>query len=371
MKLIATVSGILLVLVILWDAFETIVLSRRVSQKFRLTRLFYRAIWPPWSTVARSIPPGNKRENFLMVFGPLSLILLLGAWAAGLICSYALLHWGLGSHLSASDGAHGFRTDLYMSGTTFFTLGLGDVTPGTQTARFLTVLESGMGFGFLALVIGYLPTVSQAFSRREVNISLLDARAGSPPTAAQLLRRHSQDGGTEALCHLLADWERWSAELLESHVSFPVLSYFRSQHDNQSWVAALTTILDVCALSIAGLEKAPARTARLTFAIARHAVVDLCAVFHRPPISPPADRLPSSELVRLRRFLSESGIHLSEGEAVESKLAALRLMYEPYVNALGQFLIMPLPDWIPPVDARENWRHSTAGMRRPSISDLI
>src|SRR5262249_25626507 len=160
-----TVTGILLILVILWDAFETIILSRRVSRKFRLTRLFYRTAWAPWSAIARRIRPGNRRENFLMGFGPLSLILLLGAWGGGLIFSFALLHWGLGSHLSASDGSHGLRTDLYMSGTTFFTLGLGDVTPGTTTARFLTVLESGMGFGFLALVIGYLPTVSQAFSR--------------------------------------------------------------------------------------------------------------------------------------------------------------------------------------------------------------
>jgi hypothetical protein len=371
MKSIATIAGISLILVILWDAFETIVLSRRVSRRFRITRLFYRADWAPWSAIARRIPAGNARENFLMVFGPLSLILLLGAWAAGLVFSFALLHWGLGSHLAASDGTHGFATDLYMSGTTFFTLGLGDVTPKTTTARFLTVLESGMGFGFLALVIGYLPTVSQAFSRREVNISLLDARAGSPPTAAQLLRRHGGDGGTAALCELLGEWERWSAELLESHVSFPVLAYFRSQHDNQSWVSALTTILDVCVLSIAGLEKAPARSARLTFAIARHAVVDLCAVFHIRPLPPSADRLTPAELVRLRRFLSESGIYLNEGEAAESKLAALRLMYEPYVNALGQFLLMPLPDWIPPEHARENWRHSASGIRPPSISDLI
>jgi len=371
MTAIATSAGVLMIVVILWDAFETIVLSRRVSRKFRLTRLFYRAAWAPWSAIARRIQAGNARENFIMVFGPMSLILLLAAWAAGLVFSFALLHWGLGSHLAASDGAHGFRTDLYMSGTTFFTLGLGDVTPRTSIARFLTVLESGMGFGFLALVIGYLPTVSQAFSRREVNISLLDARAGSPPTAAQLLRRHGQDGGTEALCELLSEWERWSAELLESHVSFPVLSYFRSQHDNQSWVAALTTILDVCALSIAGLEKAPARAARLTFAIARHAVVDLCAVFHRMPLPLDADRLPPAEFVRLRQVLSEFEIRIRDDVAVEPKLRSLRGMYEPYVNALGQFLIMPLPDWIPPADARENWRASASGLRRPSISDLI
>src|SRR5947209_17019248 len=231
----AVALAVLLIAVILWDAFETIILSRRVSRKFRLTRAFYRLLWTPWRAAARRVPAGNRRENVLMVFGPLSLILLLVTWAVGLVFSFGLLHWSLGSQLSGPLGLTGFREDLYMSGTTFFTLGLGDVTPRTPLARGLTVLESGMGFAFLALVIGYLPMISQAFSRREVNISMLDARAGSPSTAAQLLRRHSED--EEDLRELLRAWERWSAELLESHVSFPVLSYFRSQHDNQSWVA--------------------------------------------------------------------------------------------------------------------------------------
>src|SRR5438445_2541655 len=285
----AAVAG-LLILVILWDAFQTIVLSRRVSRKFRPTRTFYRLLWTPWRAAAKRLRQGNRRENLLTVFGPLSLILLIALWALGLIVSFGLLHWGLGSQVTAPDGLSGFGVDLYMSGTTFFTLGLGDVTPRTTLARGLTVLESGMGFAFLALVIGYVPLISQAFSRREVSISMLDARAGSPPTAAQLLRRHLGDGDGD-LRGLLRDWERWSAELLESHVSFPVLSYFRSQHDNQSWVAALTTILDVCSLVIARIEDGPALTARLTFAMARHAVLDLCAIFHLTPAPPAVDRL--------------------------------------------------------------------------------
>jgi len=290
----AAVVGSLLVLVILWDAFQTIILARRVSRRLRPTRAFYRLVWTPWRAATKRLAPGNRRENVLMVFGPLSLLLLIALWALGLIVSFALLHWSLGSEVTGADGASGFGVDLYMSGTTFFTLGLGDVTPRTTLARALTVLEAGMGFAFLALVIGYVPLISQAFSRREVSISMLDARAGPPPTPAQLLRRHFRDGG-EDLRELLRDWERWSAELLESHVSFPVLSYFRSQHDNQSWVAALTTILDVCALVIARIEDGRMLTARLTFAMARHAVWDLCAVFRLPPTLPPADRLPPAE----------------------------------------------------------------------------
>jgi len=350
----AVAAAAALIIVILWDAFETIILSRRVSRKFRLTRLFYRLLWTPWRAAAKRVPEGNRRENVLMVFGPASLILLLVAWAVGLIVSFALLHWGLGSRLSGPQDLTGFREDLYMSGTNFFTLGLGDVTPRTTAGRALTVLESGMGFAFLAIVIGYVPMISQAFSRREVNISMLDARAGSPPTAAQLLRRHSCE--EEDLHDLLRDWERWSAELLESHVSFPVLSYFRSQHDNQSWVAALTTILDVCSLAVARIEKGPERTARLTFAMASHAVKDLCAVFHQTPVFPPADRLPGEERKRLETFLTASGFRLRDDEKSLTKLSAMRAMYEPYAHALAVFLMMPLPAWIPPEDAKDNWQ---------------
>jgi len=357
----AVVAAAALIFVILWDAFETIVLSRRVSRKFRLTRLFYRLLWRPWRSAARLFPAGNRRENALMVFGPLSLILLLATWAVGLVVSFALLHWGLGSNMTSADGLQGFRVDLYMSGTTFFTLGLGDVTPRTTLARALTVLESGMGFAFLALVIGYLPMISQAFSRREVNISMLDARAGSPPTAGQLLRRHTCDEA-EDLRDLLREWERWSAELLESHVSFPVLSYFRSQHDNQSWVAALTTILDACALVIARVEDSPVRTARLAFAMARHAVVDLCAVFNLRPTPPSPDRLPREELARLERFLSKSNVRLRGDEGALAKLLALRGLYEPQVEALSRFLLMPLPTWFPAAETRDNWERTAEAL---------
>src|SRR5207249_10659172 len=155
------------------------------------------------------------------------------------------------------------------------TLGYGDVVPTGAWGRSLAVAEAGIGFGFLAVVISYLPVLYQAFSRREITISLLDARAGSPPSAGELLRRLAHARSLAGVGPLLVEWERWSAELLESHLSFPVLSYYRSQHDNQSWVAALTTILDTSALLIAGVDGPDGHQARLTFAMARHAAVDL------------------------------------------------------------------------------------------------
>lgn len=270
-----------------------------------------------------------------------------------------MLQWALGARVNLPEGPIAFGTALYLSGTTFFTLGLGDVVPVTPVARVITVIEAGMGFGFLAVVVGYLPVLYQAFSRREVTISLLDARAGSPPSAVELLRRHR--GSLHELEDLLDDWERWAAELLESHLSYPVLSYFRSQHDNQSWLAALTTLLDTSALVIVGVEGAPVRQAQLTFAIARHAVVDLAQILRTPPRSPDLDRLPGERLKQLRAALARDGIALKEGDAADRQLGLLRSLYEPYVNALAMHLMLELPAWHDPSRDRGEWRATAWG----------
>ncbi len=271
---------------------------------------------------------------------------------------FACLHWAAGSALNTPDGQQSFLTDLYLSGTTFFTLGLGDVSPRTTFARFLVVLEAGIGFAFLALIIGYVPPLNQAFSRREVSISLLDACAGSPPTAAEMLLRHRDAFGMEALQELLHEWELWSAEFLELHLSYPVLAYFRSQHDNQSWLAALTTILDTTSLVIAGVEGACQRQAERTFAMARHAAVDLAIVFYTPPLEPEQDRLPGAELVHLRSILAASGVKLREGNDSDRKLAELREMYEPYLCSLSKYFCIAIPPWIHASKVPDNWQMS-------------
>jgi ion channel len=355
MRTAVLVAAIVGIVVIMWDAFEALVLPRRVTRRLRPTRMFYRATWGLWSSVAGRMAAG-RRETYLSFYGPMSMLLLLGAWAASLIVGFALVQWGLGSRLLIVGRGARFVDDLYMSGTTFFTLGLGDVTPLGGVARVVTVIESGLGFGFLAAVIGYLPVVYQAFSRREVAITLLDARAGSPPSAAELLHRYAEDPA--ALEGLLHEWEHWAAELLESHISYPVLSYYRSQHDNQSWVAALTTLLDTSALVLAGGGTRPPRQARMTFAVARHAAVDLAQVLHTPPYPPVPERLTRDGIARLRSRLAGDSLPLLSGDGAEKTLAELREMYEPYVNALACRLRMPLPAWGADTDAADNWRTS-------------
>jgi hypothetical protein len=358
-------AGALWIVVIIWDAFEAIVLPRRVTRRLRPTRMFYRVTWRIWSTVARRMPMSGRRETYLSFFGPLSLLVLIAAWAASLVVGFALVQNGLGAGLNVAGGGS-FVDYLYLSGETFFTLGLGDIVPASRLGRGLVVLEAGIGFAFLALVIGYLPVLYQSFSRREVSITLLDARAGSPPSAEELLRGSLND--PDELTALLREWERWSAEVLESHLSYPVLSYYRSQHDNQSWLTALTTMLDASAIVVVGVHDTCARQAKLTFAMARHTVVDLAQVLHRAPIDSSPDRLPATELVRLRAGLAATGVVIAGGVGADDKLAELRRMYEPFVAALSEYLLMPLPAWRVGASAHENWR-STAWGQTPDLPD--
>jgi hypothetical protein len=355
------------VLAILLDAFETIILPRRVTRRVRFTVLFYRLTWPPWSAFASRIRKPRQRENVLSYYGPFSTIALLVFWAFGMMLSFAALHWALATPLIAPEKKVDFWTYLYMSGTDYLTLGLGDVSALSRVGRAISVIEAGLGFGFLCVIVGYFPVLYQAFSRREVNIALLDARAGSPPSALELLVHHGTQGAAP-LEAVMRDAERWTAELLESHISYPVLSYFRSQHDNQSWLASVTTILDACALVLTAVDGLSCRQAQLTFAMARHAVVDIAQILRTPPRPPAPDRLPPAQLEHLRDALAKVGLRLdTRGPAIE-RLAAQRAMYEPYVNALSSRLLMRLPDWAPKRRAIHNWETSAWGRVRAAAA---
>jgi hypothetical protein len=368
MAWLGALVAVVAVAVVLIDAFETMILPRRVSFAYRPARLFYRSAWVGWRAAARRIAAGRRRQTFLSIFGPLSLLALIGLWAVGLIFGFALLHWSLETLPETAGGR--FGTYVYFSGTTFFTLGYGDLVPVGPAGRALSVAEAGLGFGFLALVISYLPVLYQAFSHREITISLLDARAGSPPTAGELLSRCAAACDPAAAGPLLAEWERWAAELLESHISYPVLSYYRSQHDNQSWVGALTLILDTCALLIAAVDGPSGHQARLTFAMGRHAAVDLGLVFGTPPLPPQPDRLPPADLDRLRESLRAAGLTMRDGPAVARALAELRGLYEPFVNALAAHFLFALPPFRPDKPPVDNWQTSAWMRRSPGLGGL-
>jgi hypothetical protein len=387
MRLSILVPGILLLAFVLLDAFQTIILPRRPVGRFRITSLFFLLTWFPWAVLVRLSPSRRVREQMYSIYGPLALLLLFVVWASLLTVAYGFIYLGLGvvlmdphhldPHHSMTMLQH-LRSSLYFSGTTIFTLGMGDVQPMNEIARTLTVIEAGTGFGFFALVVGYVPVLYTAFSNREVSVALLDGRAGSPPTAGELLTRHNFAGGHAALTALLGEWERWSATMLETHISYPILCYYRSQHDNQSWLAAVTAILDTCALLITTIEGPSTRQAQLTFAVARHTLVDLGHVFHleekekRCRESEPI-RLNDDEFAQLCSLLGDAGFSLCGDRESRNRLAAIRKLYEPHAHALADYLRLELPRWAPPAGLHkpDNWE-TVAKLRTPAaLADRI
>lgn len=343
LEAVAAIAGVIFVGAALLDAFETIVLPRRVRRSFRLARFFFYNTWRPWSQMARRMP-GGSREAYLSFYAPLFLIVLIAVWAVLQVVGFGLVHWAYGNVIDAGAQQASLWDSIYLSGTTFFTLGVGDVRPGSTLSRVITVVEGGAGFAFLALVVTYVPVLYQAFSRREINVSLLDARAGSPPSAGEYFRRMDASEGVESLRAQLREWEVWTAELLEIHLSYPLLALYRSQHERQSWLAALTLILDVCAVVVAGGAPGARREARLTFAMARHAAVDLSQVLAAAP-GAVSERLSAAEVETLK---TANELLLAGLDAAE--LAELRLTYEPHVASLSRVLLMPLPAWLPAGD---------------------
>jgi hypothetical protein len=364
MHIVALIIGIVLILITLVDAFEAIVLPRRVTRRLRVTRLAIQGLWRVWSSAIRYLPTDGDREGVsigdraLGLFGPLILLVLIVIWAAMLIVGFAFVLWGAEATVTASH-AMSVGEALYLSGTTFFTLGLGDITPVTTAGRVIVVIEAGTGFSFLALIIGYVPPIISRFGDRETEITLLDARAGSPPSAIELLRRLEGPESRIILDRYLLDWERWTASLLESHLSYPILSYFRSQHERQSWLATLTLILDTCALLLVGVGDEnglfPAQQARLTFAIARHTVGDLAQVLRAPPHAHSVDRLPPADLERGCLLLASSGMWLRPGGGTLQQLAALRELYEPIIHGLAAHVQVNLPSWLPDEETPDDW----------------
>lgn len=366
-SLISICVALLILGAVVQDAFEVMVLPRRVYRRVRLTRFFYRASWAAWSRIARRAATDSDRARLLGFFGASSLMTLFALWAAALILGFGLLQWAV----ERGNAAHPttLAEQLYMSGVTFFTLGYGDIVPHRPAGRFVSVLEAGCGLGFIAVVIAYLPLLHTLFSRREAHVIGLDARAGSPPTACTMLLRHAEEGGFVRLEGLLRDWEIWAADLLESHLSYPMLVYYRSQHDDQSWLSAMTAIMDCCALILVGVEEMPALQARMTFTMARQVLVEIAKSFRVTP-SPytGGDRLAHADFVRLVERLGKAGVRWTERTDAEETLRALRATYEPLLDGLNLRLMLPLPGWMARGDAADHWQ---GGHRGTMASRLI
>jgi hypothetical protein len=342
--------GLLIWGAVLWDGFATIVLPRTVAPMRRVSGRFYKGSWRLWSAMGRRIQDGDLRLSFLAVYGPVSVMVLLVLWAGLLIVAFAVIYHGLGDRFQADRGAIGFGALLYMSGSTFFTLGLGDITSADPLARFFMILETGTGYIFLGLIITYMPLLHQAYASREIGNLLIHSRAGHPPNGIKLLRRYSGTGDSEILRTILREAECWMAETLQSHLSHPVLLFYRGLHRGQSWLDSLTTVLDSAALLIVAGDGVIAAQARIVYRMGLRLLQDLTDALSIAVDLKCAIRLTEADLPRLRAAMNVAGLTLTLGPGSSNRLLRLVRRYDVHLFALSRGLVIPLPPWLPPID---------------------
>ena len=357
-----------LIAAILHDAFEVMLLPRRVKSKMRIVRYFFKGTWFVWSALGSKITSEDRRHSFLGLYGPLSLVLLLIVWAVGLIGAFGGIFWSLNPTQFSS---HPWLNQAYFSGVTFFTLGYGDIVPHVAWSKALAVCEAGTGLGFIAMVIGYLPVIYQLFSRREAQVIMLDSMAGSPPVCTTMICRYAEGHGLDALDGFLLRWQQWAAELLESQLSYPMLAYYRSQHDNQSWLAALTAVMDVSVLIMVGFDGVRTLQARLTFGTARLATIEMGRVLGAGPRPFEEERLSSDGFAEIKNRLAAAGLRFVDEEEAEERLASFRDTYEPFLNGLANHLLLSLPGWFSDVDQLDNWMNSPRGKSAKRLIESV
>jgi hypothetical protein len=346
-ELLAVVAGLALVLVTAADAVSTLVTTRRRRGRGWPTQVFYRRTWRAWVALGQRVEP-ELREGFLAVYGPLSLLGLLVTWVVLLVMGWGAVWWGL---RSAVTGVDGYLDAVYFAGVGFFTVGFGDLVPTGGLARLLVLLEAFMGLVTMALVIGYLPTLYGAYSRREVQLLSLDDMSDEATTPIGFLEACYASGGGQAVAAAFTDWERWCDEVFDSHTAYPMLALFRSRQPGQNWLTALGVVLDAATICLAAVDSprvGPAarlwrRSSRLLQSLQGMASARLRLA---EPDGAATEEAPFREAYERLRGL---GVPLHPYERAWAEFRRLREAYAPGLLTATRLLLVPL-----------EFRHQTA-----------
>ena len=350
MRALEGLAGALVVLVVLRDVFQSVVTPRPVSGRWRLSRFVPLGLWRPWRWAALQLPSVRAREGMLGSFGPLAVLLALGTWVALLVVGYGLLMDAMRDQVRPRPP--GFGSSLYFAATSMLTIGFGDFVPTAAATRLVAVVAGATGLGVFAVVITFLFSLFAAFQRREVSVVTLEAAASAPPSGVTLLETH-------ALAHLLGDlprvferWQIWAAEVLDSHLAYPVLAYFRSSHDNDSWISSLGAVMDAATLALTtidvqatpGASDALYGWAKLARAVGGHCIEDLVLFFDLD-----GDHYVGVELEEYRQArerLQRAGYVLKPEADGWEAFQRLRSEYAGRVNALARHWASPPAQWI-------------------------
>jgi Ion channel len=365
MRVVEGVIGLVVLAMILFDIFLTVVVPRRApaaGRGFRLSRYVTGRLWVPWRWLSLHFGP-ERREGFLGSFGALSIMLLLAGWVAGLVIGYGLILDAL--HDQIRPPPENLGASLYFAGSSLLTLGFGDFVAMSGWARLASLAAAATGLGLFAAVLTLLFTLYGSFLRREVAVLVLEAGAGSPPSGVTLLETYAMAGILNDLPRVFEAWQAWAAEVLESHLAYPVLAYFRSSHDNASWISSLGAVMDAATLVLTTIEDGPKGWAKLSRAVGNHCLEDLVSNFRLTDEGGPG--LERQEFDEACRRLEWAGFHLRDRELAWDSFSQLRMQYAGLVNALAHYWASPPAQWIGDRSPLRNPRAHVQPPARPLV----
>src|SRR5256884_5319709 len=336
-------AGAVLLPIVFYDLFQTVVLPRPAARKFQLARYIIRPMWSVWRWTSLRSTAVDRSEGLMAAFGPIALIVLVLIWAFGLILGYGLVLYGVRDqfHPELAD----FPESFYVSASTLVPLAYGDFIPEQGFARTVIFFESLTGVALAALAITLLFELYGAFRSREEPVVALDALAGAPASAVQLLETAAAKGMDGILKETFDEWRKWSAMVLESHLAYPLLVYFRSSHDNEAWINSFGAVMDSAALVMSSMEEEPtAGAAKLMFTVGNHLVEDMAWVFRLKLESDAI--IEESEYVAAIARLKAAGYHAHDGDVHWQKFAKMRGKYASGLNQIAQWLAAPPAPWV-------------------------
>ncbi|HTZ54571.1 MAG TPA: potassium channel family protein [Candidatus Acidoferrum sp.] len=340
------IVGVLFIALTFNDVFQSVIVPRSVGRRLRASYYNARALWWTWPRLARFIRGRDpyKRENFLAAFAPFYLILNLVLWSLMLLIGYGAIFYALRSQMRPE--LRTFGEALYFAGSSFLTIGFGDFVGSTGITRMFSLLAGASGFGLVSITTAYLFAVFGSFQTREQFVVSVAARAGSPPSGVALLAIAARAGVVRDLPSLMRSAESWCASLMETHLAYPVLAYFRSSHDSQSWVGTLGTLLDASVLLMTTVESDVGEAAIL-YNIGQHAARDLATYFSAHGFEfAPGPGITREQFTQACTDLSAAGLRLREDNTAWERFVSMRSTYAGYLNALAGFFQIPPLQWI-------------------------
>lgn len=330
--------GILIIVIVSFDVFQVVIVPRRSPRTFRISSLLIRLFWLPWRKL--SLHAGKRQEYLLGIFAPLSLMLLLTVWVIVLIFGYGLILYALQD--SIQPAIRDFGSALYVAGTSLFTLGFGDFV-SFGIARVVMLAAAGSGLAVMSLVIAFLFSLYSCLQHREVFVNLVEARAGSPPSGVTLLETYARLKILDQLPGDIGDWEVWAAEILESHRAYPILSFFRSTLEGDSWISTLGAMLDACTLLLTTVQTEHSGRAYLMHRMGCRIVLDLHQLFQLPKAG--ILEVDREQFEQSRASLAQAGFVLKDAESAWQKFLEMHSAYSSLLNTLVEYFATKPPLW--------------------------